>query len=115
MENREIKFEILIRRKDGTDSYIEILTLDELLNRNGCLYNSNIQEIVYKRQFTGFKDNNKKEIFEGDYISNVHVTFEVYWNNDLGAFRCRREGSEKFIYELPINDKYWISGNIFNK
>ena len=66
---REIKFEVCIRRKDGSDLYYETLTLDDLLNRNGSLYNPSVQEIVYKREFTGLLDKNGKETYEGDIVS----------------------------------------------
>jgi hypothetical protein len=64
---REIKFEIKIRRKDGTDSYFDHLTLDSLLNRDGLLFSS-LWEVEYKRQYTGMKDEGGKEIYEGDII-----------------------------------------------
>lgn len=68
-ENRVIKFEVCTRRKDGTDLFTEVLTLDDLLNRNGCYYSPTVQEIVYKRQFTGLTDKNGKDIYEGDIIA----------------------------------------------
>jgi len=50
--SREIKFDVRIRRKDGTDGWDQVYTLEELLDRNGCLYNTNLCEVVYKRMFT---------------------------------------------------------------
>lgn len=68
MKQREIKFEIKFRRKDGTDGYIETLTIDDLLNRNGSLYHPSIWEVKYKRQFTGLLDKNGTSVYEGDIV-----------------------------------------------
>jgi uncharacterized phage protein (TIGR01671 family) len=110
----EIKFELFLRRKDGSDSYYEHLTLDELINRNGCLFNPDIWEVVYKRQYTGINDKNKKEIYEGDILLLESFiddkTFTVPVTFEDGMFVAKGSGllchyGDKFIigniYENP--------------
>ena len=84
---REIKFEVCIRRKDGSDLYKEVLTIDQLIDRNGCYYSPSIQEVVYRRQYTGLKDKNGKdengkEIYDKDIIEFT----EFYNAGGIGGF-----------------------------
>lgn len=65
---REVIFEVKFQHKETKETYGQMLTLEYLLERNGCLYNPNIWEIVYKRQYTGLKDKFGIRIFEGDLL-----------------------------------------------
>lgn len=113
-ENRVVKFEVCTRRKDGTDLHTEVLTLDDLLNRNGCYYNPAIQEIVYKRQFIGLTDYSQpenKDIFDGDILSwksqdGVIFHNQVYWL----VYRWRIKGN----YKGKIFHSDLTSNQIFN-
>jgi hypothetical protein len=119
---RIIKFEICIRRIDGSDLYFERITLDDLLNRNGCLYNPKTQEVVYKREFTGLLDVNSKEIYEGDIWMDItsgmfyEVCFDIY--NAQFSSRTKKDNFPKredgYTYYSHCLRDIEVLGNIYD-
>ena len=110
---KETKFEVCTRRKDGSDKHIEVLTLDQLLDRNGSYYSPSIQEIVYKREYTTKKDFNGKEIYDGDIIEfdrkewggddNIHI---VSWNQRCAEWSWGGGGDDDMEWRTVIGNIY---------
>ena len=69
---REIKFDIKIRHIETGNTFREVFTLDEIIS-GSKLYAKGIQEVVFKRQFTGLKDKNGEgmDVFGGDIFEAV--------------------------------------------
>ena len=119
--NREIKFDIFLRRKDGTDSYHEFLTLDDLLNRNGSLFHPGIWEVVYTRQFTGLHAKNG-EVLEGDIVKCGYGTGKVIFH--VGCFMVEWIEDKESMMELLYSRKgtyartgdecFEVIGNIYS-
>ena len=95
--NRQIKFRVW-------DSELKIWINNIGMKQNNVLTNGN-EKRFHVMQFTGIKDRDDNEIYEGDYL-NIGASQFGYFQNDKGnnvKYQVVFEGCEYILFRPDIN------------
>jgi len=116
--NREIKFKIWTKRKSKWYQRIIEIVFGRKKNSFGDLPVLSKGSKIF--QFTGLKDDNGKDIYEGDIVialnSDNKYKSIVEWDEKDGrwGFKSIKCGNMSFSYNLTYGCSRWeICGNIF--
>lgn len=104
---REIKF----RAYDKFFKRMDNVQVVDFFERRAILGNGERRDIdldLELMQFTGLKDKNGKEIYEGDIIGGGVSNFEVKYDEHYGAYMC-----EFNFLKHMINIGFKVIGNIY--
>ena len=114
---REIKFRGLSLTRNWIHGNLDDQgDMVEIFNRDNGMFSKAVVMPKTVGQYTGLRDKNGKEIYEGDILKNKREeNFKLYWNEEMCAFYLQNISwlSEDTPVEFHRMENFEIIGNIF--
>jgi len=129
MSNREIKFRVWKKQTLVDTKYVLVKTpcIHNLVEMYKVLNDIFLNKLCVFQQFTGLKDENEKEIYEGDIVETIYADEnhigEIIFDNNTCAYRIKTKQNLLPIITYRFDENYnpkgflqvvtLIVGNIF--
>jgi uncharacterized phage protein (TIGR01671 family) len=115
---REIKFRFWNKKRELMSKVYGLGTLWECLNGEWGVWEWRWEDVI-KLQYTGLKDKNGKEIYEGDIVEGFGgEKYKVIWEDNWSRFVFENFDEEDYSYDPADNENcsqhyLEVIGNIY--